>query len=75
MKMDPVLPVKKENPDTNQICAKYPSYPKVAASVIAKDSGNWFSTFTIDKGKNLKVEPFGGYTISLALQVVKNWFL
>ncbi len=32
--------------------AKYPSYNKVAASVIAKDSGNWFSTFTIDKGKN-----------------------
>lgn len=31
--------------------AKYPSYPKVTASVIAKDSGNWFSTFTIDKGK------------------------
>ncbi len=32
--------------------AKYPSYDKVAASVIAKDSGNWFSTFTIDKGTN-----------------------
>ncbi len=31
--------------------AKYPSYTKIAASVIAKDSGNWFSTFTIDKGK------------------------
>lgn len=29
---------------------KYPSYKKVAASVIAKDSGNWFSTFTIDRG-------------------------
>lgn len=29
---------------------KYPSYDKVAASVIAKDSGNWFTTFTIDKG-------------------------
>lgn len=29
---------------------KYPDYKKVAASVIAKDSGNWFSTFTIDKG-------------------------
>lgn len=29
---------------------KYPSYQKVAASVIAKDSGNWFSTFTIDRG-------------------------
>ena len=29
---------------------KYPSYQKVAASVIAKDSGNWVSTFTIDRG-------------------------
>ena len=29
---------------------KYPSYDKIAASVIAKDSGNWFSTFIIDKG-------------------------
>lgn len=30
---------------------KYPSYDKVAANVIGKDTGNWFSTFTIDKGK------------------------
>lgn len=29
---------------------KYPSYEKVAANVISKGSGNWFSTFTIDKG-------------------------
>ena len=29
---------------------KYPNYKKVAASVIAKDSGNWFHTFTINKG-------------------------
>ncbi len=28
----------------------YSDYPKVAARVIAKDPGNWFSTFTIDKG-------------------------
>ena len=29
---------------------KYPSYQKVAASVIAKDTGNWFSVFPIVKG-------------------------
>ena len=29
---------------------KYPDYEKVAASVIAKNSGNWFSTFTINRG-------------------------
>jgi len=29
---------------------KYPTYEKVAANVIAKDSGNWFSTFTINRG-------------------------
>ena len=28
---------------------KYPSYKKVAANVIGKDSGNWFNTFIIDK--------------------------
>ena len=29
---------------------QYAEYEKTAAHVIAKDSGNWFSTFTIDKG-------------------------
>jgi rod shape-determining protein MreC len=29
---------------------KYAEYDKVAASVIAMDGTNWFSTFTIDKG-------------------------
>ena len=35
---------------------KYPSYKKVAASVIGKDAGNWFSVITIDKGKNDGIE-------------------
>lgn len=35
---------------------KYPNYEKVAASVIAKDSGNWFSTFTINRGTNDGIE-------------------
>ena len=30
----------------------YAEYEKVGAHVIGKDSGNWFSTFTIDKGSN-----------------------
>ncbi|SHI30691.1 rod shape-determining protein MreC [Parasporobacterium paucivorans] len=30
----------------------YSSYDKIAAKVIAKDSGNWFSTFIIDKGSS-----------------------
>lgn len=29
----------------------YADYPKVAARVIGKETGNWFSIFTIDKGK------------------------
>ncbi len=35
---------------------KYPSYEKVAASVIGKDVGNWFSIFTIDKGSKDGIE-------------------
>lgn len=30
----------------------YADYPKVAARVIGKDTGNWFTVFTIDKGSN-----------------------
>ena len=33
-----------------ELDAKYPTYEKVAASVIAKDSSNWFNTFTINRG-------------------------
>lgn len=35
---------------------KYPSYEKVAANVIGKDSSNWFSNFTINKGTNDGIE-------------------
>lgn len=33
-----------------QLDQNYAEYEKTAAHVIGKDSGNWFSTFTIDKG-------------------------
>ena len=35
---------------------KYPSYDKVAANVIGKDGGNWFTNFTIDKGTEDGIE-------------------
>lgn len=35
---------------------KYPSYEKIAASVIAKDSGNWFDIFTVDRGSKDGIE-------------------
>lgn len=35
---------------------KYPSYKKVAANVIGKDAGNWFSIFLIDKGSKDGIE-------------------
>ena len=38
----------------------YADYEKTGAHVIAKDSGNWFSTFTIDKGYCDKGRPHLG---------------
>ena len=38
--------------DLYKLDQTYAEYPKVGARVIGKDSGNWFSTFTIDKGSN-----------------------
>jgi rod shape-determining protein MreC len=35
---------------------KYADYDKVAASVIAMDGTNWFSTFTIDRGSKQGIE-------------------
>jgi len=35
-----------------ELDALYEEYDKVGARIIAKDAGNWYSTFTIDKGTN-----------------------
>ena len=40
-----------------QLSEKYPTYQKLAASVIARDSGNWFSTFTINRGAKDGIQP------------------
>ena len=39
-----------------QLDQKYPRYDKVAANVIGKDAGNWFNTFTMDKGTKDGIE-------------------
>lgn len=46
--------------------SKYSDYPMITAKIIAKDPGNWYETFTIDKGskdglaKNMVVLASGG---------------
>ena len=42
--------------DLLELDAKYPTYEKIAASVVAKDSGNWFSSFTVNRGSNHGIE-------------------
>lgn len=39
-----------------QLDDKYSSYNKTVARVIAKDSGNWYSIFTVDKGTDDGIE-------------------
>lgn len=34
-----------------ELSKQYSSYETVAARIVSKDSSNWFSTFTIDKGR------------------------
>lgn len=56
----------------------YSEYEKVGARVVAKDSTNWFSTFTIDKGSNdgiavdMNVIGYGGL-IGIVTDVGSNY--
>ncbi|MEE1113978.1 MAG: rod shape-determining protein MreC [Eubacterium sp.] len=56
----------------------YTGYDKVAASVIAKDTGNWFNSFTIDKGSDdgitvdMNVISAGGL-VGIVTAVGTNW--
>ena len=57
---------------------KYPSYEKVAANVIVKNSGNWFNTFTIDKGSNDGIEVdmnvmAGSGLVGIVTEVGSSW--
>lgn len=38
--------------DLYKLDKRYPSYPKVAATIISKDTNNWYNRFIIDKGSD-----------------------
>lgn len=57
---------------------KYSDYTKIAASVISKDPGNWYSTFVVNRGSsdgiavNMNVLGQGGL-IGIVTEVGANW--
>ncbi len=38
--------------DLLAIAQRYKDYPQLGANIIAKEPGNWYKSFTLDKGKN-----------------------
>ncbi|MCD7763445.1 MAG: rod shape-determining protein MreC [Lachnospiraceae bacterium] len=57
---------------------EYSDYEKVGANIIAKESGNWFNIFTIDKGSNDGIEKdmnviADGGLVGIVTEVGANW--
>lgn len=57
---------------------QYSEYEKVGARIIAKESGNWFQLFTIDKGSDDGIERdmnviSGGGLVGIVTEVGPNW--
>ncbi len=57
---------------------QYSDYEKVGARVIAKESGNWFNLFTIDKGSSDGIQKdcnviSGGGLVGIVTEVGPNW--
>lgn len=57
---------------------KYTDYPKVAARVTSKDSGNWYNVFKIDKGSNNGLKKgmnvmAGDGLVGIITEVGHNW--
>ena len=64
--------------DLYELDQEYPEYTKVAASVISKDPGNWYSTFVINKGNadGLAVDMnvlAGSGLIGIITETGENW--
>lgn len=61
-----------------ELSEKYPTFEKQAANVIAKDSGNWFSTFIINRGEKDGILPgmnviAGGGLVGIVTDVGPNY--
>ena len=61
-----------------QLDQNYSDYEKTAAHVIGKDSGNWFSSFTIDKGSEDGIEVdmnvmAGSGLVGIVVEVGPSW--
>ncbi len=57
---------------------QYSDYNKTGARVIGKDTGNWFSSFTIDKGSKDGIKPdmnvmAGSGLVGIVTNVGPNW--
>ena len=57
---------------------QYSDYKKVGARVIGKETGNWFSSFVIDKGSNDGISPdmnvmAGSGLVGIVTSVGPNW--
>ncbi len=60
------------------LSGQYADYDQVGARVISKDSGNWFDSFTIDKGSNdgIQIDAnviAGGGLVGIVTEVGPNW--
>lgn len=56
----------------------YAEFNKIAANIIATDSGNWFNTFVIDKGSNDGIKKdmnviSGGGLVGIVTKTGDNW--
>ncbi len=61
-----------------QLDKDYSEYEKVAAEVIARNPGNWFHSFTINRGSNHGIEKdmnviAGGGLVGLVTEVGPDW--
>ncbi len=61
-----------------QLDAQYDEYNKIGARIIARDAGNWYASFVIDKGtddgikKNMNVMAGSGL-VGIVVDVGPNW--